>query len=62
MLIFYLLAWRTGNDMIRFKDFIKESTPNPVAKHAPKYNKAMVHKDKKKESKKGYAKHKGEKT
>jgi len=48
--------------MIRFKDFIKESTPNPVAKHAPKYNKAMVHKDKKKESKKGYVKHKGEKT
>lgn len=34
-----------------------EST-NPVAKHAPKFNKAVVHTDKKKDAKKGYVKHK----
>ena len=31
---------------------------NPVAKHAHKYNKDVVHKDRKKETKKGYKKHK----
>lgn len=42
--------------MLSFKEYVKR---NPVAKHANKYNKAQVHKDKKKESKKGYVKHKG---
>jgi len=37
----------------------KESTKNPVAKHAHKFNKAAVHTDKKKATKKGYIKHKG---
>ena len=32
--------------------------PNPVAKHAPKFNKPATHKDKKKASKKGEVKHK----
>ena len=32
--------------------------PNPVAKHAPKFNKPATHKDKKKSSKKGEVKHK----
>ena len=32
---------------------------NPVAKHAHKFNKAVVHKDKKKALKKGERKHKG---
>lgn len=31
---------------------------NPVAKNARKFNLAHVHKDKKKESKRGYEKHK----
>lgn len=31
---------------------------NPVAKHAHKYNKDMIHADKKKQSKRGYKKHK----
>jgi len=31
---------------------------NPVAKYARKYNKAVVHTDRKKETKKGYRKHK----
>ena len=31
--------------------------PNPVAKHAPKFNKPATHKDKKKASKKGEVKH-----
>jgi hypothetical protein len=39
----------------------KESTKNPVAKFAHKFNKPVVHTDKKKETKKGYVKHKGEK-
>lgn len=36
----------------------KEAT-NPVAKFAHKFNKSVAHKDKKKEQKKGYVKHKG---
>ena len=36
----------------------KESTKNPVAKFAHKFNKAKVEPDKKKEAKKGYTKHK----
>ena len=35
-----------------------QSVPNPVAKHAPKFNKPATHKDKKKASKKGEVKHK----
>ena len=31
---------------------------NPVAKHAGKYNRAVVHVDKKKNAKRGYRKHK----
>lgn len=31
---------------------------NPVAKHAGKFNKAATHKDRKKDAKKGYVKHK----
>lgn len=31
---------------------------NPVARHARQFNKAHVHKDKKKDKKKGYMKHK----
>ena len=31
---------------------------NPVAKHARTFNKAHVHRDKKKDKKKGYMKHK----
>ena len=34
-------------------------TNNLVAKHARKYNKAAVHTDRKKASKRGYRKHKG---
>jgi len=45
--------------MKSFKQFLEQKTPNLVAKHARKFNKASVHKDKKKESKKGYTKHKG---
>tara|TARA_R110002020_G_scaffold62378_1_gene167031 strand:- start:252 stop:509 length:258 start_codon:yes stop_codon:yes gene_type:complete len=32
---------------------------NPVAKHAHKFNKNQVHKDKHRESKRGYVKHRG---
>ncbi len=38
---------------------MNEKTNNPVAKHARKYNKAAVHKDRKKAMKKGDRKHKG---
>ena len=37
----------------------EERSKNPVAKYARKFNKAAVHTDKKKASKKGYIKHKG---
>lgn len=40
------------------KKHIAKKALNPVAIHAPKFNKFMVHKDKKKESKKGFQKHK----
>lgn len=43
--------------------FSKETdmkTNNLVAKHARTYNKAHVHKDRKKASKRGYRKHKGQ--
>jgi len=39
----------------------KESTKNPVAKFAHKFNKSIIQTDKKKEIKKGYVKHKGKK-
>ena len=39
------------------KDTPKQSVPNPVAKHSPKFNKPKTHKDKKKASKKGEVKH-----
>lgn len=35
-----------------------EAKGNPVAKNLPKFNKAVVHKDRKKDAKAGYAKHK----
>lgn len=35
-------------------------TNNYVAKHCRKYNKAVVHTDRKKASKRGYRKHKGQ--
>jgi len=47
-----------GN-MKSFKQFLEQKSPNFVAKHAYKYNKSSVQKDKKKEIKKGYTKHKG---
>jgi len=39
------------------KDTPKQSVPNPVAKHSPKFNRPATHKDKKKASKKGEVKH-----
>ena len=39
---------------------MNEKTNNLVAKHARKYNKAAVHKDRKKAMKKGERKHKGQ--
>ena len=38
----------------------KQKTPNPVAKHAHKFNKSSVMRDRKKDSKRGYTKHKGQ--
>jgi len=46
--------------MKSFKSFLEQKSPNFVAKHAYKSNKSVAHKDKKKEQKKGYVKHKGE--
>jgi hypothetical protein len=40
---------------------VPEGSSNPVAKYASKFNKAAVHTDKKKSTKKGYLKHKGNK-
>lgn len=39
---------------------MNKETPtfNPVAKHAHRFNKDMVHTDRKKQSKRGYTKHK----
>jgi hypothetical protein len=45
--------------MIKFRNFLEQKSPNFVAKNAHKYNKAVVHTDKKKDLKKGYVKHKG---
>lgn len=47
--------------MLNFKKFLEQKSPNFVAKNAHKFNKSAVHKDKKKEQKKGYVKHKGSK-
>jgi len=41
------------------KKINKRNRFNPVAKHASKFNKYMVHSDKYKEFKGGYIKHKG---
>lgn len=44
--------------MVTFRDRSGEGSSNPVAKNARKFNKAVVHVDKKKAIKKGYVKHK----
>lgn len=36
----------------------RRKTRNPVAKHAPRLNKAQVHTDQKRATKRGYIKHK----
>lgn len=41
---------------------MKPEINNFVAKHARKFNKAAIHKDKKKSLKKGYTKHKKDST
>jgi hypothetical protein len=44
---------------VKFKATDMATLRNPVAKNAHKFNKANIHIDKKKETKKGYVKHKG---
>ena len=41
------------------KDMVTFQNHNPVAKHARKFNKSAVMRDRKKDSKRGYTKHKG---
>lgn len=38
----------------------KSKTKNPVAKHAGTFNKAQVHRDKKKDVKRGYSRYKAD--
>jgi hypothetical protein len=40
------------------KDTVGQVVLNPVAKHAPKFNKSLVYRDRKKDDKRGYTKHK----
>jgi len=44
--------------MVTFRDRSGEGSRNPVAKNSRKFNKAVIHVDKKKAMKKGYVKHK----
>ena len=47
-------------DMTSFRKRNSEGTKNPVAKNMNKFNKPATHKDKKKDAKRGYTKHKGQ--
>lgn len=52
-------ADKMNGNTFNSKDMVTFQNHNPVAKHARKFNKSAVMRDRKKDSKRGYTKHKG---